>query len=63
VSAYVREVEMEGIRGRLVGGFNEDAADYPIRKFSLHFHRVRLTASNKIDLSLNGPRSCACTRM
>lgn len=31
------------------GGFNEDAADYPIRKFSLHFDRERLAASNKDD--------------
>lgn len=31
------------------GGFNEDAADYPIRKFSLHFDRARRAASNKDD--------------
>lgn len=29
------------------GGLNEDAADYPIRKFSLHFDRARRAASNK----------------
>lgn len=29
------------------GGLNEDAADYPIRKFSLHFDRARQAASNK----------------
>lgn len=34
------------------GGFNEDAADYPIRKFSLHFDRERRAASNKDDSRL-----------
>lgn len=34
------------------GGFNEDAADYPIRKFSLHFDRARRAASNKDDSHL-----------
>ena len=39
----------EGKAGASNGGLNEDAADYPIRKFSLHFHRACLTASNKTD--------------
>lgn len=53
----------KGRRGRPVGGFNEDAADYPIREFSRYIFISRptsisallslslsLTASNKIDL-------------
>lgn len=40
------------------GGFNEDAADYPIRKFSLHFDRERRAASNKDD-----SRACSLTQL
>lgn len=52
VQPYTRiRKRMEG-GGVQWGGFNEDAADYPIRKFSLHFDRARRAASNKDDSHL-----------
>lgn len=41
------------------GGFNEDAADYPIRKFSLHFDRATTSRESNKDDSLSDTAALA----